>query len=116
MSVLLNIVLVALTFLLIDWILPGVSISTIGVAFLAALVFGLVNLIVRPIVMLLTLPLNLLTLGLFSFIVNALMFGLTAMLVPGFQVDTFITALLGALILALVTAMVGMMTNRRTFA
>lgn len=116
MSVVLNIVLVALTFLLIDWILPGVSISTIGVAFLAALVFGLVNLIVRPIVMLLTLPLNLLTLGLFSFIVNALMFGLTAMLVPGFVVDTFVTALLGALILALVTAMVSMMTNRRTFA
>lgn len=111
-----HLLLIALAFILIDRLLPGVTITSFGIAILAAIVFGLVNLIVKPLVTLLTLPLNFLTLGLFSFIINALMFGLTALLVPGFSVNNFITALIAALLLAILTAVINMVTQKKSYA
>ncbi|MEE4146358.1 MAG: phage holin family protein [Halieaceae bacterium] len=73
----------------------------------AALVLGVVNAIVRPIALLLTLPITILTLGLFLLVLNGAMLGLAALLVPGFVIDGFWTALLGAIIISLT----GMVAN-----
>ncbi len=116
LSALLTWFLTAAALLLVAAILPGISVESFGVALIAALVMGLVNLLVRPLLILLTLPLNLLTLGLFSFIINALMFGLVAWLVPGFEVSNFLSALVGALLLSVVTTVVYRLTAHRTFA
>lgn len=93
---------VAFTLLLLTKILPGITVSSVANAFIAALVIGLVNAVIRPIAQLLALPLNILTLGLFAFVVNALMFWLAAGFVPGFQIHNFLSALLGSLVLSVV--------------
>jgi len=81
-------------------LVPGIDISMPGTLILAALLMGLVNALVRPIVILLTLPLTVVTLGLFLLVINAAMFGLVAALLDGFQVSGFFAALLGWLIVS----------------
>jgi putative membrane protein len=107
LSLVLYWVLTAVVLLIVDAILPGIAISSFGTALVAALIMGLVNFFIRPVVSLLTLPLNLLTLGLFSFIINAIMFALVAWLVPGFEVSNFMNALLGSILMALMTSVLG---------
>ena len=85
------------------YILPGVSVSS-GVALaIGALILGLVNALVKPVLVVLTLPLTVLTLGLFYFVVNGLTFALAAAIVPGFSVASLGSAVLGALITSLVS-------------
>jgi len=79
-------------------LLDSVQIDSFSAALLASLVLGLVNTLLRPILILLTLPVTFLTLGLFIFVINGLMFWAAADLVKGFQVDNFGAAILGALI------------------
>jgi putative membrane protein len=105
LSSLLRLLLVAVTLLLLSQFLPGILVSGWPAALLAALVFGVVNLLVRPLLTLLTLPIDLLTLGLFSLVINAVLFALTAALVPGFDVSNFFSAFIGALVLALITGL-----------
>ena len=81
----------------------GIRAAGVGPLLEAAVVLALVNLIVRPLVALLTLPINLLTLGLFGWVVSALMLWLTSAIVPGFHVAGFVPALEGAVILGLVS-------------
>jgi putative membrane protein len=76
----------------------GVQVSSFGAAMVAALVMGLLNAVVRPILVILTLPLTLITLGLFLFVINAAMFWTAASILDGFQVQGFGAALLGSLI------------------
>ncbi len=114
LSILLHWVLTAAILMLVDAIMPGITISGFNTALIAALVMGLVNFFIRPVLSLLTLPLNLLTLGLFSFVINAMMFALVAWLVPGFEVANFISALVGSLLLALMTGVLGMFGNDRS--
>ncbi len=83
------------------YIVPGVTITFIG-ALIAAVVLGALNLLIRPILLILTLPITILTLGLFSLVINALLVMLAAVLVPGFSVAGFWTAFLFALVLAIV--------------
>ena len=91
-------------FLNIDLSFNATSATSIAVvAFEASLVIGLVNAIVRPIVKLVALPITCLTLGLFSFVVNALMFWLTSLVVAGFHVGGFIPALFGSVVMSLVS-------------
>lgn len=87
--------------MLIAYYLPGVHIFSFYNALIAALILGLINAIIRPIIVLLTLPVNILTLGLFSVVINALMFWLAGSIVKGFYVDGFWPALLGSLIMSL---------------
>jgi putative membrane protein len=83
------------------WIVPGIDLSDeIGTILWVALVFGLVNMFVKPIVKLLTLPMLLITLGLFAFVINAALLGLTAWLTDGLTVDGFLAALLGSLVIS----------------
>ena len=79
---------------------PGVSIEGDATLVFAALLLGIVNAVVRPVVVLLTLPVTLLTLGLFLWVINAAMFGLVAALLEGFHVAGFWPALLGALLVS----------------
>ena len=84
-------------------IVPGVEISSVLAALVAGLVFGLVNAFVRPVLLVLTLPLTLLTLGLFLFVLNAFCFWLTSALVKGFDVHGFWAAVFGALLVSVVS-------------
>lgn len=82
-------------------ILPGVTITGTGTFILAALLLGLVNGVVRPIALVLTLPLTIITLGLFLFVLNAAMFGLVAAFLENFSVSGFWSALFGALVVSI---------------
>ena len=104
-------------------VLPGLSIvgtgstlQTVGVIALVALVFGIVNAIVKPLVKLLSIPLYILTLGLFTLVVNALMLMLTAWITErtdwGLRIDNFGTAVLGALIVSVVSFVLSAVTTR----
>lgn len=87
-----------------DQLLSGISFTgNLGDWLIVAIIFGLVNGIIRPIVKLLTLPINLVTLGLFTLVINALMLWLTSWLSGALTVDGFITAFLGALIISIVS-------------
>lgn len=82
-------------------LVPGIEVRGVFSLLLTALVFGLVNAVIRPVLVLLSLPLTFLTLGLFLLVVNAAMLGLTAWLLPGFRVDGFWPALFGAVVVSL---------------
>lgn len=82
------------------YLVPGVTITSFWVALVAAMVFGVINAIVKPLVVALTLPINILTLGLFTLVINALLTLLVASLVPGFAIAGFWVALIFAIVLA----------------
>jgi len=102
MSFLINWLLSGLAIVITAYLLPGVHLSGIKAALLTAIVLGLINAIIKPVLKLLTLPLTIMTMGLFSLVINALLIMLTAKLVPGFQVQGFLWALAFSLVLALV--------------
>lgn len=83
------------------YLVPGVTVTPVS-TLIAAVVLGALNLFIRPILMVLALPITVLTLGLFSLVINALLVMLASVLVPGFMVDGFWTALLFALVLAVI--------------
>jgi putative membrane protein len=90
--------LLAAALLLVAHLYPGVSVQNFGAAMIAALVLGLFNAVLRPLLVVLTLPVTLLTLGLFLFVINALMFYWAASLLEGLHVRSFGAALIGSLI------------------
>lgn len=87
-------------------IIPGVHVNNVLTALLAAVVIGIVNAYVRPVFLFFTLPLNLLTLGLFTFVINGLMLLLAAFFVRGFQVTGFWSAVFGALLMSIVSSII----------
>lgn len=93
----------ALSILIVARLVPGIEIRGFGTALVAAIVIGLVNATLGFVLKILTLPLTIVTFGLFLIVINALMLGFAAMLVPGFSVDGFGAALLGAVVLSLVS-------------
>jgi putative membrane protein len=90
-----------LALLAVSYLMPSVQVSSFGAALVAALLLGLVNAFVRPLAVLISLPLTVLTLGLFLLVVNAAMLGLTALLVPGFHVAGFWPAFWGAVVVSI---------------
>jgi putative membrane protein len=102
MRFLINWLVTALAVAIVSYLLPGVSLTGAFAALVTALVLGLVNAFIRPILLILTLPLTIVTLGLFTLVINAFMVVLTAAIVPGFIVASFWWALLFSLVLALV--------------
>jgi len=93
----------ALAILAIAYFLPGIGVSGLYAALIAALVLGIINAIIRPLVILLTLPVNILTLGLFTLVINAVLFWFASTIVKGFEVADFKAAFLGALIMWIVS-------------
>jgi putative membrane protein len=103
MGFLIRVVVNAAALWVADQLVSGLVITGVTTLILAALVLGLINAIVRPVLIVLTLPLTLVTLGLFLFVLNAFCLWLTSRLVPGFEVHTFSAALFGALIISVVS-------------
>jgi putative membrane protein len=103
MYLLFRFILNALAVMATAYIVPGISVSNFWAALIAAIVIGLINALVRPILLILTLPINILTLGLFTLVINALMFWLASTIVKGFDVANFTAAFLGALVFWLVS-------------
>ncbi|CAO0823563.1 putative membrane protein [Desulfarculales bacterium] len=89
--------------LLISYLFDGIRVAGMGWAFVAALFLGIFNALIRPVVLVLTLPINLLTLGLFTLVVNGLMLWLTGSLLKGFVVEGFWSSVGGALVLSLIS-------------
>jgi putative membrane protein len=87
----------ALALLALPYVVPTIQVAGFGTALLVAVVLGLINALLRPLLVLLTLPVTLLTLGLFIFVINALLFQLAGSLVDGFQVGGFWSALIGSI-------------------
>jgi putative membrane protein len=113
MGFLIRVLVNALAIWLATAIVPGIDASSAGIVLVAALVLGLVNAIVRPILLVLTLPLTLVTLGLFLFVLNALCLWLTSAIVPGFDVRGFWPAFWGALLISAVSwAVNGFVSDR----
>ncbi|KKU26060.1 MAG: putative membrane protein [Candidatus Magasanikbacteria bacterium GW2011_GWA2_46_17] len=98
----------ALALLFIAYYIPGIRVESFYTALVAALVLGLANALIRPILLVLTLPVTILTLGLFTFVINALLFWFVSTLVKGFDVAGFWPAFFGALIMWVV----GWISNR----
>jgi putative membrane protein len=94
--------------LLVAQMVDGIEFKGWGAAFFAAIILGIVNAIVFPMMVALTIPITILTFGLFLLVINALMFWLTALLVPGFTVRGFAAAFFGSLCLALLNIVIGM--------
>lgn len=88
--------------------MPGVAIVGSAAVLLAALVLGVVNAVIRPLLMLVTLPLNFLTLGLFTFVINALMLQLSAAIVPSFTIDGFGWALVTAVLFSVISVVLSL--------
>jgi len=91
--------IVALSFLLATYLIPGISVQSFYTALLLAFFWGIINLFVKPVVMILTLPINILTLGLFTFVINGFLLWLLGTFVKGFAVDGFFVAILGAIVI-----------------
>ncbi len=102
MGILINWLLAALAIMATAYLLPGVSLSGFVPALVTALVLGLVNAFIKPLLLLLTLPINILTLGLFTLVINALLIMLVSKLVSGFQVQGFWWALAFSVVLTVV--------------
>lgn len=98
-------ILNALALLLAAYILPGIHVDGIYVALIASLLLGILNVVVKPILIILTLPINLLTLGLFTFVINGLLFWFLGTFVKGFHVDGFLWAIAGAFLVSVVSSL-----------
>jgi putative membrane protein len=98
MRLLLLWILNAVALLAVTWLLPSIRLEGFGSALIAALGLGFINTLVRPVLALLTLPITVLTLGIFYFVLNGLLFWMASTLLPGFHVQGFASALLGAIL------------------
>lgn len=105
MKILAEWILKSLILLITSYIVPGFRIESYTTAFLVALVLGVLNLLVKPVLLLLTLPINILTLGLFTFIVNALLLMIASSLVAGFRIDSFLTAIIASILISLISSL-----------
>jgi putative membrane protein len=100
---LIRLVISALGLWLAAEIVSGVHIAGVGTLLLAALLLGVVNAVVRPVLIVLTFPITVVTLGLFLLVVNAAMLGLVALLLPGMTIDGFFSAVLGSIVVSIVS-------------
>jgi putative membrane protein len=108
-----RLVLNAISLLFVANIIPGIAVRDFPIAIIAAIVIGLVNALIRPLLELLSLPITILTLGLFSLVINALMFGLAAWVTPGFSVGGFGPAFWGGLLYAVLTTLIGWLVKEQ---
>ena len=112
MNFLLRLVVLALALAVAVWLIPGLEYRDGASLALAAFLLGLVNAFLRPVLFWLTLPLTVLTLGIFLLILNAAMLGLVGWMVPGFQVDGFFPAFFGAIVVGFVSLLLNRAVER----
>ena len=111
MGIITKLLLTVLALLLVSNYIPGITVASFYIALIVAIVLGLVNLILKPILIILTLPITLLTLGLFTFVINAGLFWFVSTFIDGFTVDGFVPAFIGALVIAVVHSLAEKFTN-----
>ena len=112
MTLLLVWILNAVALLVVAYVLPGIVVASFGSAMLAALVLGLINSLVKPVLILLTLPITVVTLGLFLLVLNALMFWMAGAILKGFQVNGFWWAVGGAILYSLISGFLSNLINQ----
>lgn len=100
-SMILKWLVFALIIMFVGWIIPGFDVQNIWAALIAVVVIALINAFIKPLILLLTLPINILTLGIFTLVINALLFMFAAYLVPGINIDGFWSALLASLLISI---------------
>ncbi|WP_397476293.1 phage holin family protein [Pusillimonas sp.] len=105
MEILLIWILNAVALLIVAYILPGITVASFWAALIAALVLGLLNTLVKPVLILLTLPVTIVTLGLFLLVINALVFWFAGSVLKGFHVNGFWWAMLGALVYSIISGL-----------
>ncbi|HZW52575.1 MAG TPA: phage holin family protein [Candidatus Elarobacter sp.] len=111
MGLLIRLVVNAVALIAVAYVVPGIHVSGFGGALLAALVLGIVNAVLRPILLLVSLPLTLITLGLFTLVINALLFWLVGALHVGLTVDGFWPAFWGAIVMSIVSWLLSLFTR-----
>jgi putative membrane protein len=104
MSILIRWVINALALMLVAYIFPNIGVSGFYIALITALILGLINAVIRPFLLLITLPINIVTLGLFTFVLNALLFWFVASFIDGFYVAGFWAAFFGALVFSIISS------------
>ncbi|NTU46468.1 phage holin family protein [Candidatus Roizmanbacteria bacterium] len=112
MSFVMSLIISALAIFFASYIVPGVHIDSFVTALIGAVVLALVNAFLRPILLFFTLPITILTLGLFIFVVNAALVLLVSKLVPGFSIDNFWSALLFSLFVSVVSSLLQSLTKK----
>lgn len=93
----------ALAIIFTAWLIPGIEVSSFWSAMLAGVIIALINAFIKPLIQIITLPINIVTIGLFSLVINALLFMLAGWITPGLEVQGFLSALLGSVVLSLLS-------------
>lgn len=106
MILLLRWILFALAIMFTAWLIPGIEVDGFKSALLVVVIIALINIFIKPLLVLITLPINLLTLGLFIFVINALLLLLLGRIAPGFEVDGFLSAFLGSVVISFLGALI----------
>lgn len=100
-----------LSLLITAYVVPGFEVDSFVAAIIAAIMLGVINTFVKPVVSLIALPITVLTLGLFSFVLNILFLYLAAAITPGFEITGIVAAIIGSVVLSLVSTFLGMLTK-----
>jgi len=111
MTLILVWILNAVALLIVAYLLPGIAVASFGSALIAALVLGLLNMLVKPVLVLLTLPITIVTLGLFLIVLNALLFWFAGSILKGFQVNGFWWAVIGAVLYSIISGLLSMLVS-----
>lgn len=111
MQLIINLLINGFAVFVTGYLLSGVHVDTFFTAIVVSIVLGIVNTLIKPILVIFTLPFNILTLGLFTFVINGLLIILVSKIVPGFVVDGFFTAILFSIILSIVNWFLGVITK-----
>ncbi len=101
MNVIVRWLIYALLIIFVSWIIPGIEVDNFLSAMFVCIILALVNAFIKPLLQIITLPVTILTMGLFTLVINALMFMLAGWITPGFEVEGFLSAFLGSLLLSL---------------
>lgn len=102
-----------LVLMIVAYIVPGIKFESFWSALITSLILGLLNALIRPLILLLTLPINFLTLGIFTLVINALMFWLASSIVKGFEITNFAAAFWGALVYAVIVMIINFFLEKK---
>lgn len=103
-------ILFALAIIFVAWLVPGIEVENFQSAMLVTIIIALINIFIRPLIVFITLPINILTLGIFTLVINALLLMLAGYLAPGVDVEGFLSAFIGSVVLAFLGLIINMVT------
>ncbi len=103
-------ILFALAIIFVAWLVPGIEVENFQSAMLVTVIIALINIFIRPLIVFITLPINILTLGVFTLVINALLLMLAGYLAPGVDVEGFLSAFIGSVVLAFLGLIINMVT------